>query len=538
MIDATEQLINELHSPVRQIVGKVELYNGSTLTETFTHNGVLKSFTVERAGEQTFFGFGVCHKLTVKITDVTRQKVVPAGGILKVYITDITPYPLFHITETQRDENSGDITLIAYDNIYTAANYQVSQLVMTAADENTQNYTVLQFATACAGAIGAAAIKVEGVGAHETCFNTYYELGANFEGTETIREALDAVAEATQTIYFLNADNQLVFKRLDKDGDAVYTINKSMYFELSTGVERKLASIYHVTELGDNVSSSTGEGAAVYVRDNPFWDMYTNVAVLVSDALAAVGGLAITDFTCDWRGNFLLEIGDKIGLITKDDTTIYSYVLNDSISYTGALSETTQWEYSDNENETPSNPTSVGDTLKQTYAKVDKINKEVQLVASDTTANKEAISSLQININNISTTVKEVETATNDAIDGINEQLKSLSTKIEQTSENVKIEVLEELTNGTIGSVTTSTGFTFDDEGLTVEKTDSDMSTLITEDGMTVSYKDEEMLVANSEGVKAANLHATTYLIIGKYSRFEDYEKDGEPRTGCFWIGQ
>jgi hypothetical protein len=54
---------------------------------------------------------------------------------------------------------------------------------------------------------------------------------------------------------------------------------------------------------------------------------------------------------------------------------------------------------------------------------------------------------------------------------------------------------------------------------------------------MTVYRDNEEMLKANNEGVIAYNLHAKTYLIVGESSRFEDYEKDGEIRTGCFWIG-
>ncbi|MBE6782978.1 MAG: hypothetical protein E7536_03085 [Ruminococcaceae bacterium] len=61
-----------------------------------------------------------------------------------------------------------------------------------------------------------------------------------------------------------------------------------------------------------------------------------------------------------------------------------------------------------------------------------------------------------------------------------------------------------------------------------------EIKTQITEDGMTVYKNDEEVLVANNEGVKAEDLHATTYLIIGTNSRFEDY---GNGRTGCFWIG-
>ena len=51
---------------------------------------------------------------------------------------------------------------------------------------------------------------------------------------------------------------------------------------------------------------------------------------------------------------------------------------------------------------------------------------------------------------------------------------------------------------------------------------------------MTVHRGNEEVLTANNEGVKAEDLHATTYLIIGNNSRFEDFKND---RSACFWIG-
>jgi hypothetical protein len=69
---------------------------------------------------------------------------------------------------------------------------------------------------------------------------------------------------------------------------------------------------------------------------------------------------------------------------------------------------------------------------------------------------------------------------------------------------------------------------------LTVSKSDSEISTQITEDGMKVSKNDDVVLTANNVGVQARNLHSTTYLIIGSNSRLEDYH---DTRTGMFWIG-
>ena len=94
---------------------------------------------------------------------------------------------------------------------------------------------------------------------------------------------------------------------------------------------------------------------------------------------------------CKWRGDVSLEVGDKLQLITKDNKAVNTYLLNDTISYDGALSEKTIWKYSDNESETASNPTSIGDALKQTYARVDKQNREITLLASEVKTQKEAI---------------------------------------------------------------------------------------------------------------------------------------------------
>ena len=60
------------------------------------------------------------------------------------------------------------------------------------------------------------------------------------------------------------------------------------------------------------------------------------------------------------------------------------------------------------------------------------------------------------------------------------------------------------------------------------------MTTHISDDGMNVYKGEEKMLAANGNGVNAKNLRATTYLIVGKNSRFEDY---GDGRTACYFIG-
>lgn len=524
--------LTNINSPVRQVKAKVELYEGSTLVNTYTHDGALISINVERIGEEKFFGFGVCHRLNVHLIDSKRQINITTANSFKVHFGVGDDYqnvfPTFYVSEVHRDENTNELSITAYDVLEKANARRVAELTLES------SYTIKTFATACANLLGLTDISIQNMS--NAIFYTNYGGGANFEGTESIREALNMVAEATQSIYYVDNGGLLVFKKLG-GGSTVLTIDKNKYITLESKTNKRLATIVHVTELGDNVSASMSyTGSTQYVRDNAFWDLRDDIGTLVNNALTAIGGLTINQFNCEWRGNYLLEPGDKINLVTKDGGTVSSYILNDTINYDGSLSETSEWSYTDNEEETPANPSSLGDALKQTYARVDKANKQIELVASDVKANSSEISSLRMNTDSINMSVQQLG---NEMIDGfleVDDNIAVLSKKVEatMTADDITFLIQKEiLASGDIDSVTTSTGFRFDAEGLTVSKTGTEMTTQITEDGMTVYRDNDAVLIADNEGVKAANLHATTYLIIGENSRFEDFNN----RTCCFWIG-
>ena len=250
--------------------------------------------------------------------------------------------------------------------------------------------------------------------------------------------------------------------------------------------------------------------------------------------------MTISQFDCEWRGNLPLEIGDKIQIkqVCKDGNIQPAFIYDDVITFDGGYKQQTQWAYSESDGETASNPTNLGDALNQTYAKVDKVNKQITLVASDVAENSSQIAAIQINTDSISQSVEEIQNNVEVQLDGVNTELATLTEKVETsiTKDEFNIEI-QKITETPTQRVETTTGFTFDETGLTIDKTGSEMSTQITEDGMTVSKGGSVVLTANNEGVEALNLHATTYLIIGENSRFEDYTKNGEPRTGCFFIG-
>lgn len=655
----------ELDKPIRHINAMVALYGGATLLNTFTQSDALKSFEVSRVGAGRFFGYGVCARLNVKLIDLDRSINVSAGNTIVITLiagsSAVHPYAPFTVTEVNRDETTNALSITAYDALNALSEHTTAEL-------NAETpYSIKQYADYIAAGIGAG-VLVDPSAARAFALN--YPDGANLDGTETQREALDMIAEATQTVYNLRSldasknlyngslyyqdqtingitlhdngngsftvtgtatssfnisavarqgaqyiklprgtytqqfgtraqlyttsgvfvantyntftvtqDNVevraiwlqfvagftynktyyyqieageaatayeqpheagefIIFKRLAPSDTPIFTINKPRYYKLSSKTNRRLVGLASVTELGDNVKAELEESGTVeYYRDNAFLELREDVGEVLETALSEVGGLTINQFNCNWRGSYLLEVGDCIALQTKDGATVRSYFLNDIATYDGSYNQTTQWEY-ENTDETETNPTNLGDALKQTYARVDKANRQINIVASQTEGAAADISALQINTNSISASVEQLNASTSGAIQTNAAAIAELNTRVAatMTADQVALKIAQEIAQGTT-KVQTETGYTFDGDGLTISKANSDISTKITEDGMSIKRGYDEVLRADNEGVKAEDLHATTYLIIGTNSRFEDYEKDGEPRTGCFWIG-
>lgn len=148
---------------------------------------------------------------------------------------------------------------------------------------------------------------------------------------------------------------------------------------------------------------------------------------------------------------------------------------------------------------------------------------------------RENVANLTVEADGIRTDVSN----TQKLVDGISGELQQVNhkvTSLEQTAEQVQIGIQDIHENG-VDKVTTTTGFTFNESGMEVDKSDSPTKTIITPNGMDVYSKvggDSKVLSATSEGVDATNLHAKTYLIVGGRTRFEKY---GNDRIGCYWTG-
>lgn len=603
-------------SSMSTINAKVEIYrhagDTSTLVVECTCSDFLEDFTITREGIGRIFGYGVGHKLDLNLIDIHRviadylpQSDLTAHVWLGNADTDIWEdvFPTFYIQEWKRDQKTGNIAITAYDSLYYSSQHTFSELNLTAP------YTLKNVADAIASLIGTRA-QIYSAG-----FDLTFTNGANVNGDELLRDILDDIAEATQTIYFIDWRGYLVFKQLLTTTDPVITLNKDNYYELNTQGYKQVGAVCRATELGDNIEAKVdtyNDNATwyvtQYVRNNVFWELRDDINDLVDAALDKIKDVKVYEFECDWEGNPFVEIGDKIEFANIPGlANVYSYLLSDVLYYAGTLNQRTEWKYADNEEETATTPTTIREVINQTFAKVDKINKEITLYVGDivdttieevlpekieeltgglvtdveglkakqTTTeeqlstlvvstegidqrvqntetkiitlentDKETISTietinhnlseLELTDNDIVASVESLKQTTKTTIDGLNDEINELNNKVSarMTAEEVEIKIEETLSNG-VDKVTTATGFTFDDSGLHISKSNSQMSSTLDETGLEVSRSGTQVLTANHTGVNALNLTARQYLSVENI-RFETY---GYNRMGCYWIG-
>lgn len=496
--------LSELKASEQKIYARVELYRGSTLEKICNCGEVLEKFAVEKTGEGKFFGFGFCQKLTATLIDIHNTiDLNVIDGLEASFGVDsdfIYPFPKFYLQEVERDEVFNVINIAAYDALYGAAAHTIEELKLV------PPYTIKHFAGAIASALGLPLV-IDSKAA--SAFELYFSAGANFGGKETLRAALDAIAEATQTIYYIDSSWNLYFKRLDISGAAKLAIGKNEYIELTDNGARALGSVAHITELGDNVEADSDEGFTQYVRNNPFWENRTDIATLLNNAQAATKGLSIHQHRCDWAGNYLLELGDKISIAKDDDTILTTYVLDDNITYDGTLWQVLSWAFDGSEAESATNPTSLGDALNTTFARVDKLNKEIILFAGEVDGLNKQYSELKLTTEGIAGRVEKAE----ETVEGYEERVG----KLELTAKGFETELSAKLTQEDLNGYPTKTEMnsaikqSADKIALTVEETNERVDEVekkagnveLTASGLSASFEKTIERVSTLEGDSA-----------------------------------
>lgn len=177
------------------------------------------------------------------------------------------------------------------------------------------------------------------------------------------------------------------------------------------------------------------------------------------------------------------------------------------------------------------------------YVTTEKFDSTIELTSESILQSvSEDIETTTTNItNNIDTSISDLNNQINDTLNNYatTTTVTNIKNSIENeiTSTQQSINVINQVLEDGVTKVDTKTGFTFDQTGLTIAKTNADTKTNINENGMIIyastGSTDDPMLTVNSNGVIGENMTVRTYFVCGSHSRFEDYETG----TGCFYIG-
>ena len=231
-------------------------------------------------------------------------------------------------------------------------------------------------------------------------------------------------------------------------------------------------------------------------------------------------------------GNPMVEVGDVISVQTSEKP-LNSYVLLRTISGIQSLKDVYESKgiinYADSE-------VSLDTEIKQIKGKANILERTLESTRSEIRDIEAGLSSsVKQNADAINAVLTSQEKINEELKENMNSEFELIKKQLSatMTSEEIRVEIEKEFSKGT-DKVTTSTGVTVDENGLSIDRSDSEMKTNISHDGMKIYRNAEEVLSATNKGVDAVNLHATTYLIVGNNSRFEDWGQ----YTACFWIGE
>lgn len=359
----------------------------------------------------------------------------------------------------------------------------------------------------------------------------------------TFRDILDQLAQVTASIICINQDDELEIRYITDTNDTIdedYLKNVNVEFGKKYGpinsvVLSRSAGADNIYQQ-DNESIELNGLCELKIEDNQILNGNDRDEYLVN-IFEELNGLEyyINDYSS--TGITYYELGDRYN-VSIDNNTYTCLMLNDEILITQGLQENvhtnmpitseTEYKYADKTDK----------KINQAYLIVDKVNGEITSVVS-------RVNEVEVQENNNYQEI--ISKFDNYAPKGDVISLQTSVTQL-QTDSYTKTQVDTMMMDGTVKKVQT-TSATFDESGMTYEKSGAQTKTLINEDGVSVKNANTNNTVLFAGYVDASNpqysayegqtivatenIMVDNYLIVGSHSRFEDYETG----TGCFYIG-
>ena len=482
-----------------QIISMNPHYEGSLL------GTVMKCLDIELDGELlsnpvAIAGIAIAGEAVAGVADIKEHNIIrtPRFGVKAPGDMDYSyvEYGTYIIKEMTKDEEQQTISLECYDNML------LSMIPYDLILDYSTGITIRDYLDAICDRLGWA----KGY----STFHNYDVLidEEKYDTSDTFRDVLDDIAEAAGgAIGFVDEKLQVIYPT--HSGEVIGEENLK-----TLKIGKKYGPINSVvlsrTPQEDNIynqdTKSISEHGLTEIRIENNQIIDTHREDFMVGICNALFGLSFELYDLESFGIGFLDFGDIFALKTADGVEHSTLMLSSDLKITQGVSETSKLAEPAEAKTDYSAASPTDKTLKRTILRVDKQNNEIAALVSKT-----------------------------DAIAG---GLEAVTKKAELIidPESVDIKISQAIEG--INSVETSTGYTFDENGLNIHKSGEAMHNTLDNTGMYVRRDGTDILTANNEGVNAINLSARNHLIIGENARFEDYSDGTDShRTACFYIG-
>nr|DAO80846.1 MAG TPA: hypothetical protein [Caudoviricetes sp.] len=373
----------------------------------------------------------------------------------------------------------------------------------------------------------------------------------------TYRDALEKVAQATLTTAFIE-DNKLNLYKVDNE--VTEKLDKSYLTDLT--IKEKFGPVNALVlgrgDVEDNIEEidekSIEQNGRCEIRfdENEFIEFQREK--VIKGMFEQIKGIEYYSFEASDVGVMWLKPCACIELGDKEDSLYKAYYLKANITINTGISSNIEAELPEQTN------TEYKVTTKEEKKtlKVERLAKKneglIQDLTVETTDQSQKLTKHEQDIDKITNTVSTNTTNINNNYQEIINKLGdkaqkddviSLENKVEtiQNDTEYAIKVSEDIQANGVSKVKTETGYTFDNDGLKIEKTNAKTKSKLNEAGLEINdatgSSEESLLFAGYDEkigetiVKSKNMTVEKYLTVGTYSRIEDYEEG----TGVFWIG-
>ena len=476
-------------------------YEGSLL------RSVMKCLDLEikktSVGDNTAIaGVAIAGQAIAGVSDISDASVIlsPKFGVKAPGDTDYSylEYGTHIVKEKKFDEEQDTILLECYD---------LMLLSMVPYDLH------MEYPVTVAGYLDAVCTRLGWAKRYTTFVNSDKVIEEEkYDAGYTFRDVLDEIAQVAGGMIAFVGDELDVIYPTDS-GETIDSSNlKTLKMGESYGPVNSVVLSRSPQE--DNIYRQDDDSIATYgiteirIENNQIMDSHRED--FIDGILGAVLGLQFEMYELESFGIGYLNLGDFFTIQTPDGENHTALMLCDDMKITQGLIETSRLEAPEVTETDYSAASETDRVLNKTILKVDKQAQEITALVSKT-------ENIESDVAGLSGTVTRISEVMID-------------------SDSVDIKISQAV--GGINSITTTTGHTFDQDGLHIQKfvdgEPGEMENLLDDTGMYVKRSGEDILVANNEGVDAINLKSRQFLIIGDNSRLENYSGN---RTACFFIG-